>query len=69
MDKTDIRDCMRDKLASIIDDEKIVRRIERGIYNFALEKADKNRILKKYLMSYKIVDFWKVPLMLIKMGI
>ena len=48
MEKIDIRNFMRNKLASIVDDEKTARRIERGIYNFALEKAEKNRIVRTW---------------------
>lgn len=41
-----IRETMKQKFMQIIDDEKCVRRIERGIYNYSLDKADKKNIVK-----------------------
>ena len=43
-----IRDVMTNKFFSIVKDPKISKRIERGIYNFSLEKAEKNKIVKTW---------------------
>ena len=42
----DIREKMAEKFMTIVKDEKIVKRIERGIYNYSLEKAEENNIIK-----------------------
>ena len=41
-----IREIMTAKLMTIVNDEKMVRRIERGIYNYSLSKAEENNIVK-----------------------
>ena len=43
-----IRDEMISKLNSIINNEKITKRIEKGIYNYTIEKAENNHITKKW---------------------
>ena len=44
----DIREKMRDKFLTIAKDEVIAKRLERGIYNFSLGKADKYKVTKKW---------------------
>ena len=34
------------KLNNIVNDEKISRNLEKGIYNYSLEKADEEKIVK-----------------------
>ena len=36
------------KLNNIVNDEKISRNLEKGIYNYSLEKADEEKIVKKW---------------------
>tara|TARA_Y100001970_G_C13658840_1_gene567292 strand:+ start:71 stop:583 length:513 start_codon:yes stop_codon:yes gene_type:complete len=43
-----IRDIMTQKFLSIVNEEKLARRIERGAYNFSLEKAENNKIVKAW---------------------
>tara|TARA_Y100001970_G_C14245809_1_gene868119 strand:+ start:3521 stop:4033 length:513 start_codon:yes stop_codon:yes gene_type:complete len=43
-----IRECMKNKFDSIVNNDKIARRIERGVYNYSLEKAEKNKIVKAW---------------------
>ena len=44
----DLRIVMRDEFNKILQDEKISRRIEKGIYNYAIGKADVHQITKKW---------------------
>ena len=36
------------KLNNIVNDEKISKNLEKGIYNYSLEKADEEKIVKKW---------------------
>ena len=47
----DVREFMREKFFTLTNDEKISRRIEKGAYNFSIEKAENNKILKKWSNS------------------
>jgi len=43
-----IREKMIAKLMTLVQNEKMVKRIERGIYNYSLAKADENNIIKMW---------------------
>ena len=45
---TDFRAIMREKFLTIVDNIKMVRRIERGIFNYSLRKADESLIIKRW---------------------
>ena len=44
----DIRQRMIDMFNNIVKDDKISRRVERGVYNYTIEKADTNQITKQW---------------------
>ena len=44
----DIRESMKSKINSIINNQKITKRVERGIYNYTIAKAENNYIPKKW---------------------
>ena len=44
----EFRETIVAKLNNIVNDEKISRNLEKGIYNYSLEKADEEKIVKKW---------------------
>ena len=48
MDGMDLRESVRKKFNLLINDEKITRRLEKGIYNFTIDNAEKENIVKKW---------------------
>lgn len=48
MNGEQLRDSIRTKLNTVIDDDIITRRLEKGIYNFTIDEAEKGNIIKKW---------------------
>ena len=44
-----IRNLMKQKINLLINNDNLTKRIERGIYNYTIEKAENNQITKKWI--------------------
>ena len=44
----DVRERMIELFKNVLDDDKISRRVERGVYNYTIDKAEKNQITKQW---------------------
>ena len=44
----DVRERMIELFNNVLEDDKISRRVERGVYNYTIDKAEKNQITKQW---------------------
>ena len=44
----DVRKRMIELFKNVLEDDKISRRVERGVYNYTIDKAEKNQITKQW---------------------
>ena len=51
------RDKIRQRLSAIIDSEKIVKNIEKGIYNYTVKEATKKNLVKKWDNPYFVIIY------------
>ena len=48
MEGLDLRNNVKNKLNLLIENENITRKLEKGIYNYIIEYAEKDNIIKKW---------------------
>ena len=49
------REHIKNKLCSIINDDKISTNLEKGIYNYSIQKANEDKILKKWVNPFFVL--------------